>query len=88
MKTKTANGKRAMPQTCCYSPDGKMIAAGCDDGSIQAWKDGRFVCFISLKKCIPCLGPTILYCKKCSQRAAYISLLLSGFEENALQSIG
>ncbi|PAV72731.1 hypothetical protein WR25_18714 [Diploscapter pachys] len=42
IKTKTANGKRAMPQTCCYSNDGKLIAAGCDDGSIQVWKHGNF----------------------------------------------
>ncbi|VDM53705.1 unnamed protein product [Angiostrongylus costaricensis] len=41
IKTKTANGKRAMPQTCCYSMDGKLIAAGCDDGSIQVWKYGN-----------------------------------------------
>ncbi|KHJ84349.1 WD domain, G-beta repeat protein, partial [Oesophagostomum dentatum] len=41
IKTKTANGKRAMPQACCYSVDGKLIAAGCDDGSIQVWKYGN-----------------------------------------------
>ncbi|CAI4226332.1 unnamed protein product [Auanema sp. JU1783] len=40
IKVKNAGGKRAMPQTCCYAPDGKMVAAGCDDGSIQAWKYG------------------------------------------------
>ncbi|EPB69315.1 WD domain, G-beta repeat protein [Ancylostoma ceylanicum] len=41
IKTKTAGGKRAMPQSCCYSMDGKLIAAGCDDGSIQVWKYGN-----------------------------------------------
>uniref|UniRef100_A0A1I7X0E4 WD_REPEATS_REGION domain-containing protein n=1 Tax=Heterorhabditis bacteriophora TaxID=37862 RepID=A0A1I7X0E4_HETBA len=34
-----------MPQTCCYSNDAKLIAAGCDDGSIQIWKYGNiYVC--------------------------------------------
>ncbi|VDO69369.1 unnamed protein product [Heligmosomoides polygyrus] len=41
IKTKTAGGKRAMPQSCCYSLDGKLIAAGCDDGSVQVWKYGN-----------------------------------------------
>ncbi|KJH53646.1 WD domain, G-beta repeat protein [Dictyocaulus viviparus] len=41
IKTKNANGKRAMPQACCYSVDGKLIAAGCDDGSLQVWKYGN-----------------------------------------------
>lgn len=41
IKTKNASGKRAIPTTCSYSPDGKLIAAGCDDGSIQIWKNGK-----------------------------------------------
>ncbi|GMT04968.1 hypothetical protein PENTCL1PPCAC_27142, partial [Pristionchus entomophagus] len=41
IKTKNANGKRAQPQSCAYSPDGKLIVTGCDDGSIQAWKHGK-----------------------------------------------
>ncbi|KAL3990695.1 Gastrulation defective protein 1 domain protein [Acanthocheilonema viteae] len=41
IKTKNAIGKRATPTTCCYSRDGKYIAAGCDDGSIQIWKHGN-----------------------------------------------
>ncbi|CAL2045439.1 CBN-GAD-1 protein [Caenorhabditis brenneri] len=40
IKTKGAHGKRVSPQVCTFSPDGKWIAAGCDDGSIQAWKYG------------------------------------------------
>lgn len=40
IKTKGANGKRVSPQVCTFSPDGKWIAAGCDDGSVQAWKYG------------------------------------------------
>uniref|UniRef100_A0AAF5PLI8 WD_REPEATS_REGION domain-containing protein n=1 Tax=Wuchereria bancrofti TaxID=6293 RepID=A0AAF5PLI8_WUCBA len=41
IKTKNASGKRTIPTTCCYSRDGKYIAAGCDDGSIQIWKHGN-----------------------------------------------
>ncbi|VDK83056.1 unnamed protein product [Litomosoides sigmodontis] len=41
IKTKNAVGKRAIPTACCYSRDGKYIAAGCDDGSIQIWKHGN-----------------------------------------------
>ncbi|VDO52757.1 unnamed protein product, partial [Haemonchus placei] len=48
IKTKTAGGKRAMPQTCSYSLDGKLIVAGCDDGSIQMWKYGNLYVRTSL----------------------------------------
>lgn len=41
IKTKNAGGKRTLATTCCYSRDGKLIAAGCDDGSIQIWKNGK-----------------------------------------------
>jgi WD40 repeat protein len=41
IKTKNAGGRRTIPTTCCYSRDGKLIAAGCDDGSIQIWKHGQ-----------------------------------------------
>ncbi|CAK5028040.1 unnamed protein product [Meloidogyne enterolobii] len=41
IKTKNSTGKRALATTCCYSRDGKLIAAGCDDGSIQIWKNGK-----------------------------------------------
>uniref|UniRef100_A0A7E4WEA3 WD_REPEATS_REGION domain-containing protein n=1 Tax=Panagrellus redivivus TaxID=6233 RepID=A0A7E4WEA3_PANRE len=41
IKTKGALGRRVIPTTCAYSWDGKLIAAGCDDGSIQVWKHGQ-----------------------------------------------
>ncbi|XP_015747282.1 PREDICTED: WD repeat-containing protein 70-like [Acropora digitifera] len=37
IKTKNKQGKKTIPTQCCYSRDGKVIAAGCQDGSIQAW---------------------------------------------------
>lgn len=41
IKIKNSSGKRAIPTACCYSCDGKLIAAGCDDGSIRVWKNGN-----------------------------------------------
>ncbi|XP_068754209.1 WD repeat-containing protein 70-like [Montipora capricornis] len=37
IKTKNKQGKKAIPTRCCFSRDGRIIAAGCQDGSIQAW---------------------------------------------------
>ncbi|XP_027719364.1 WD repeat-containing protein 70 [Vombatus ursinus] len=36
-KPRTVQGKKVIPTTCTYSRDGKLIAAGCQDGSIQIW---------------------------------------------------
>uniref|UniRef100_A0A914D5R8 Uncharacterized protein n=1 Tax=Acrobeloides nanus TaxID=290746 RepID=A0A914D5R8_9BILA len=41
IKTRNAGGKRAIPTACCYSNDGRLIAVGCDDGSIHIWKHGK-----------------------------------------------
>lgn len=37
IKTKNKQGKKAIPTRCCFSRDGRIIAAACQDGSIQAW---------------------------------------------------
>lgn len=37
IKTKNKQGKRTIPTHCCFSRDGRIIAAACQDGSIQAW---------------------------------------------------
>ncbi|XP_034458814.1 WD repeat-containing protein 70 isoform X2 [Hippoglossus hippoglossus] len=36
-KPRTFQGKKVTPTCCTYSRDGKLIAAGCQDGSIQIW---------------------------------------------------
>ncbi|CAL8321796.1 unnamed protein product [Lota lota] len=36
-KPRTHQGKKVTPTCCAYSRDGKLIAAGCQDGSIQIW---------------------------------------------------
>ncbi|VDD86751.1 unnamed protein product [Enterobius vermicularis] len=41
IKTKTGGGRRAIATCCAYSRDGKLIGAGCSDGSIQIWKNGN-----------------------------------------------
>ncbi|XP_036451049.1 WD repeat-containing protein 70 isoform X2 [Colossoma macropomum] len=36
-KPRSLQGKRVTPTCCTYSRDGKLIAAGCQDGTIQIW---------------------------------------------------
>ncbi|XP_061590150.1 WD repeat-containing protein 70 [Cololabis saira] len=36
-KPRSFQGKKVIPTCCTYSRDGKLIAAGCQDGSIQIW---------------------------------------------------
>ncbi|MBN3318181.1 WDR70 protein, partial [Atractosteus spatula] len=36
-KPRSMQGKKVTPTCCTYSRDGKMIAAGCQDGTIQIW---------------------------------------------------
>uniref|UniRef100_A0A672G6L5 WD repeat-containing protein 70 n=1 Tax=Salarias fasciatus TaxID=181472 RepID=A0A672G6L5_SALFA len=36
-KPRSFQGKKVVPTCCTYSRDGKLIAAGCQDGSIQIW---------------------------------------------------
>ena len=51
IKMKAANGLPTRPTTCAYSKDGKFIAAGCQDGSIQVY-DLAKVSFVSPAKLI------------------------------------
>ncbi|XP_032220941.2 WD repeat-containing protein 70 isoform X2 [Nematostella vectensis] len=41
IKTKNKQGKKTIPTRCCFSRDGKLIVAACQDGSIQAWDTKR-----------------------------------------------
>lgn len=36
-KPRTMQGKKVVPTTCTYSRDGNLIAAACQNGSIQIW---------------------------------------------------
>uniref|UniRef100_A0A1A8S8T9 WD repeat-containing protein 70 n=3 Tax=Nothobranchius TaxID=28779 RepID=A0A1A8S8T9_9TELE len=36
-KPRSNKGKKVIPTCCTYSRDGKLIAAGCQDGTIQIW---------------------------------------------------
>ncbi|CAL1569391.1 unnamed protein product [Knipowitschia caucasica] len=36
-KPRSFQGKKVIPICCSYSRDGKLVAAGCQDGSIQIW---------------------------------------------------
>ncbi|XP_065890043.1 WD repeat-containing protein 70-like [Dysidea avara] len=39
IKCRNKQGKRCVPTTCAYSPDGKLIATALQDGSIQLWNN-------------------------------------------------
>ncbi|CAG2190900.1 Gastrulation defective protein 1 homolog,WD repeat-containing protein 70 [Mytilus edulis] len=41
MKPKTQQGRKCIPTACCYSTDGRWIACGCQDGSIQIWDHNK-----------------------------------------------
>ena len=44
VKGRDKQGRKSAVSTCAFSRDGKMIAAGLVDGSIQLWKsNGPFV---------------------------------------------
>ncbi|XP_020485428.2 WD repeat-containing protein 70 [Labrus bergylta] len=36
-KPRSFQGKKVIPTCCAYSRDGKLVAAGCQDGTIQIW---------------------------------------------------
>jgi len=38
-KARNAKGMKSQVTSCCYNSDGKLIGAGCADGSIQIWKE-------------------------------------------------
>jgi WD40 repeat protein len=46
-------GKKVIPTTCTYSRDGSLIAAACQNGSIQIWDRNLTVsqclCFLSVE---------------------------------------
>ncbi len=37
IKCKSEQGLKAIPTCCCFSRDGLLVAAGCQDGSVQMW---------------------------------------------------
>ncbi|CAJ0581798.1 unnamed protein product, partial [Mesorhabditis spiculigera] len=43
IKVKNQGGKRAQPICIALSTDGKLVAAGCQDGSLQVWKNQKIV---------------------------------------------
>uniref|UniRef100_A0A0N4Z9D3 WD_REPEATS_REGION domain-containing protein n=1 Tax=Parastrongyloides trichosuri TaxID=131310 RepID=A0A0N4Z9D3_PARTI len=41
IKMKSLSGSKVIPNVCAYSLNGKFIVAGCEDGSIFIWKNGK-----------------------------------------------
>ncbi|MGH0163333.1 UNVERIFIED_CONTAM: hypothetical protein FKN15_048525 [Acipenser sinensis] len=48
-KPRSMQGKRVIPTCCTYSRDGKLIAAGCQDGTIQIWDRNLSVSILQYK---------------------------------------
>uniref|UniRef100_A0A3P8WCF3 WD repeat-containing protein 70 n=1 Tax=Cynoglossus semilaevis TaxID=244447 RepID=A0A3P8WCF3_CYNSE len=46
-KPRSYQGKKVIPTCCTYSRDGKLIAAGCNDGTIQIWDRNLSVSLIT-----------------------------------------
>ncbi|ESN99028.1 hypothetical protein HELRODRAFT_66479 [Helobdella robusta] len=49
IKPKSLQGKKVVTTTCSYSRDGKLVAAACQDGSIQMWEHGKLYVNVILK---------------------------------------
>ncbi|ESN92013.1 hypothetical protein HELRODRAFT_194479 [Helobdella robusta] len=47
--TLNAGCKKVVTTTCSYSRDGKLVAAACQDGSIQMWEHGKLYVKVILK---------------------------------------
>ncbi|XP_015703962.2 WD repeat-containing protein 70 isoform X1 [Coturnix japonica] len=74
-KPRSAQGKRVIPTTCTYSRDGKLIAAGCQDGSIQIWDRNMSV-------------HTKFHCRQAHATGTDTSCLTFSYDGTALASRG
>ncbi|XP_037954493.1 gastrulation defective protein 1 homolog [Teleopsis dalmanni] len=50
IKTRAVGGLRTTPSACAYNKDATLIAAGCTDGSIQAWDTRKM--FVNTTLCL------------------------------------
>lgn len=50
IKARALGGLKTIPHSCVYSPDGNLIAAGCNDGSIQTWDTRKM--FVNTTHCV------------------------------------
>ncbi|XP_013385487.1 WD repeat-containing protein 70-like [Lingula anatina] len=48
IKPRSQVGRKVVPTCCAYSPDGKLIAAACQDGSIQMWDYKKYIVNVAL----------------------------------------
>ncbi|XP_077980953.1 WD repeat-containing protein 70-like [Glandiceps talaboti] len=52
IKFRGVDGRKTNPTACCYGRDGKLIAAGCQDGSLQIWDIRRQTLVSPVYKCV------------------------------------
>lgn len=50
IKTRTQGGLKTIPTSCTFNRDGTLIAAGCQDGSIQMWDTRKM--FVNTTFCV------------------------------------
>lgn len=50
IKPRALGGLKAIPNSCAFNRDGSLVAAGCQDGSIQAWDTRKM--FVNTTHCI------------------------------------
>ncbi|KAJ8408628.1 hypothetical protein AAFF_G00252630 [Aldrovandia affinis] len=74
-KPRSLQGKRVIPTCCTYSRDGKLIAAGCQDGTIQIWDRNMNV-------------HTKFHCRKAHTPGSDISSLTFSYDGTTLASRG
>ncbi|XP_061119183.1 WD repeat-containing protein 70-like [Conger conger] len=74
-KPRSLQGKRVTPTCCSYSRDGKLIAAGCQDGTIQIWDRNLSV-------------HTKFHCRKAHTPGSDISCLAFSYDGTTLASRG
>ncbi|NXN93475.1 WDR70 protein, partial [Rhinopomastus cyanomelas] len=74
-KPRSVQGKRVVPTSCTYNRDGKLIAAGCQDGSIQIWDRNMSV-------------HTKFHCRQAHAPGTDISCLTFSYDGTVLASRG
>ncbi|XP_077593022.1 WD repeat-containing protein 70 [Stigmatopora nigra] len=74
-KPRSVQGKKVTPTCCTYSRDGKLIAAGCQDGTIQIWDRNLSV-------------HTKFHCRQAHSSGSDISRLSFSYDGTVLASRG
>ena len=65
IKTKSKkSGLKTIPTACTFSRDGLLVAAACQDGSIQMWDHRKTFVNVTLQHQVCCFHGKIIFFKK------------------------